>query len=55
MSAVKLLYSILVSIDTSITSPNSHLFHVVQQMIYAFTKAENNSFSSILSIYDYLL
>ena len=28
VSAVKLLYSIFMSIDTSMTSPNSHLFHV---------------------------
>ena len=49
VSAVKLLYFIFMSIDTSMTSPNSHLFHV-QQMIFAFTKAKNNSFSSILSL-----
>ena len=58
MSAVKLLYSILISIDTSMTSPNSHFVscctQLVQQMIYAFTKAKNNSFSSILSIFDNL-
>ena len=29
VSAVKLLYSIFMSIDTSMTSPNSLLFHVV--------------------------
>ena len=46
------------SIDTSMTSPNSHFvlccIQLVQQMIYAFTKAKNNSFGSILSIYDNL-
>ena len=51
VSVVKLIYSIFMSIDTSITSPNSHLFHIAF-ILYAFTKAKNNLFSSILSIYD---
>ena len=58
VSTVKLVYSIFMSIDTSMTSSNSHCvsccIQLVQQMIYAFTKAKNNSFSSILSIYDNL-
>ena len=58
MSAVKLLYSIFIAIYTSMTSPNSHFvsccIQLVQQMVYSFTKAKNNLFSSILSIYDNL-
>ena len=46
VSVVKLLFSTFMSINTSITGPNSHLFscciQLVQQMIYAFTKAKNN-------------
>ena len=42
-------------LDTTLISTNSNLFHDEQMIyMYAFTKAKNNSFSSILSIYDNL-
>ena len=53
VSAVKLLYLIFMSIDTCMTSPICCI-QLVQQMKYAFTKAKNNSFNNILSIYDNL-
>ena len=53
MSVVKLLsvYSIFMSIDTSMISPNSHFvsccIQLVQQMIYAFRKVKNNSYLAV--------
>ena len=58
VSAVKLLYSIFMSIDTSMTSPNSHLFMLQSTRtandICIYKGQEQFIFSSILSIFDNL-